>query len=850
MEVSNNITVREQSLTSILHTPTRTEKENYDYHDDTGRALKKQKLHPRMIHFESFSSTIEMAVASAWSDDDSNNDNSNTAESKKISTHKDVPIHVPAINLKNDQANNPKPQGFHVNINDQDVEQATLANAKHQNSEVNACFKIEAKRLHDSSKTVIGEEDVLIQPKHSLTKSNGPTSTTLALQITSARDIKQKLLLPEKTISEITNNNVLSLDQNNRMDSTKIPASIKDTNLPVMDISKHKETIQSTVTQLPPGNMKKEQFRTEIVTKFITLEDIPHHLASPLPPLTSAEKAELEIALQLNSEDPEDWWREDWSGNLAFGQKDVSNPVTKRRKAQKTEMVQTILEWAQSQPLALRLGRNLLALVYQTAPPSAKNILAHASISWGKDPANFDIFEALKRCSYDPSVLREDGWITSPDSQFDGSASGGPKHIGKEILWEGYEAVVIAYVLDSEIGDLWKAMWSESYETFDLEAEELEKAAKKWERKHKKSLEKKQASETGTAARLGVVKDFTVEGIEHGIILATTSNPNSRRGLFWPARVMHVSELSKAYVQSKRSSSKLKISVIFLCPYWNSGTSNNSATDYPLFEFESIDVSEDCIQKYPHDGRNGINIHQLRVSFRFTGLPKSAFGRFLDGHRLAMALKLYAQSQLTKALPYKPFSATAALFDTHPLALNAARFPSAVLHLPFGFMLSKIEHPSKAANENDVDEMIEPVLNLHIILKAMEPPQSFGLKTTGAPILQDISQSNQECKKNQYSIVESPMKSIFASKSYKQDHVSSSVIDLHSILSEYLREELNTLASTDLPSASLMDIVKNLARRANHIGNMKLGQKSKGNDGAIVLKSFLHECLRTKVSDT
>jgi hypothetical protein len=858
MEVSNDLPIREQSHTSILHSSPRADKGNFIYHeeddddnDDINRALKKPKLHPQITTFESFSSTIELAVASAWSDDDNENDYSKRKISKQ-----DIPVPISTSCLKQDQIDNSKFHNLHMNQINQDNTQSNLANTIQQNTNLKVCPEIESNVPRGNIPAAIREGNVFIQPKQTITKSEASTSNSLPEQRASARYIKQKLLLPENDPSGCTNNTTLSCDPKNRMESikagSKITTSIQETVVPILDASKPTEILSSIKSNSPcTETTNKLPQRTEIVTKFKTLEDIPKHLASPLPALTSAEKAELEIALQFNSEDPEDWWREDWSGNLAFIQKEVSNPITKRRKAQKSEMLQSLLEWAQSQPLALRLARNLLSHVYQTAPSSAKKILSYASNSWGQDPVNFDIFDALKRCSYDPAVLREDGWITSPDAKFDGSVSGGPKHIGKEIIWEGYEAVVIAYVLDSEIGDLWKAMWFDSYETFDLEAEELEKAAKKWERKHKRTLEKKQANETGTAARLGVLKDFTVEGIEHGIILATTSNPNSRRGLFWPARVMHVSELNKAYVQSKRSSSKQKISVIFLCPYWNSGIVGSNTSDHPLFEFESIDVSEDCIQKYPHDGRNGINIHQLRVSFRFTGLPKSAFGRFLDGHRLAMALKLYAQDQLTKVAPYKPFTATAALFDTHPLALNAARFPYAILHLPFGFMLSKIENPSKPANENDVDqEIMEPVLNLHVIMKAMEPPQSFGLTAKGIVSQKERCHINQVVEKKQFSIIESPMKSLFTSIPDNQGQLSTNIIDINNVLSDYLREELTILASTDLPSASLLDIMKNLVRRSNQIGNMRSKHTTKETDDAIVLKSFRHECLRIKVCAT
>ena len=634
---------------------------------------------------------------------------------------------------------------------------------------------------------------------------------------------------------------------------------------PMVQSSSTTQGPSSTATPTtPPG------IETDVVTNYKKLDELPY--LSPLPTLTPVQTTELEVALQLDPTDPDEWWRDDWMGNLALMQKEVANPSIRRRKVHKSEVTQTIWEWAQSQHsshhtsnsnttsnTSLRLARNLLALVYHQAPPAAQRILAYASSSWEQDPAGFDIFDAIKRCSYDPAVLREDGWTTAPpqSDEFEGSASGGPMHIGKTIFWEGYDAVVIAYVLDSEIGDLWKAMWLDANETFDLEAEELQKAIKKWERKYKKLHEKKEiatleATSAYSSARFAAVRDFSVEGIEHGIIQATTYSPLARRGVFWPARVLHVSELDKSQTLHKRNSAKQKVTVVFFAPYWNTGASHPlgicPSPDYPLFEIESIDVSEATIQKYPHDGHRGINIHQNRNSFRFTGLPKYCYGRYLDSHRIAMALKLYAQQELMTRTS-KPHNATAALFDTHALAINTARFPAALLNLPFQYILSKLPTPGKEKPADAQEDVIEPTLRLADMMKAMEPPRCFG----GEP--GEAIRSNSETNNGNsisVSTVASPLPNALLARTDSSRLVvaSDDDLDVKSILSEYLEDELTKLATTDLPSASLFADLSRLVLRANRIsGEIASETNAGGTKTNVKLKSLLQECLRMKVSE-
>jgi hypothetical protein len=588
---------------------------------------------------------------------------------------------------------------------------------------------------------------------------------------------------------------------------------------------------------------------SEIVSRYVKLDELPSPTVT-LTQLTQIEIAELELALQLDPTLEDEGWKDDWNGNLMLITKDISNPISKRRKPGKSEWTQPLWEWAKIGGSNMRLARNLLAFVYHTkgTPPTAKRIFAHVSKQTEEDPYS-DIFEHVKRVTYDPSVLREDGWTTAKSDLPEG-ASGGSFHIGKLVHWQGFDAVVIAYVHDDEFGDLWKAMWFEGFETFDLEAEELTDARKKWERRNKDKVEKANASAIASTAssRFAAASNFSVDGIEHGIVLATTYNAHARQGVFWPARVMHLSELDKTKSQTKRHASKGKISVVFLCPYWNSNVSGGrssgtgSFAESPLFEMDAIEVSEQTIQKYTHDGENGLNVRQLRVAFRFTGLPSHLFSRFLNSHRLAMALKTYAQSEL-KAV--RSHQASAALFDTHVLALHTAQFPSALLHLPFNYLLSKLPVPEeeKSASQ-EVEDKIEPVLKLTEILKAMAPPRCWGQEDDLV-----TPQNGHSSKVFKLAMTKSPTPRALA-MTVNVDNQSTGIKEtppeIEAVASHFLLEELTNLSTTECSSASLLN---DLSRILSRMGRVLPGFRIiASNEKAAMLSSLLHDCLRLKVS--
>lgn len=483
-------------------------------------------------------------------------------------------------------------------------------------------------------------------------------------------------------------------------------------------------------------------YTESVISQYVDLHPLPDTVDA-LPPLTNAERKELERYLEFSKDET---WREDWMGNLAFADKEIYNPDGKSRERSK----KPLFVWAEKGKVSLKLLNNLVRHVYnlEEVPLHAKKILAHA------DPKSVtSVQEAVRRISYDPVVLENDGWTTVRSSEPIG-ASGGPHRIGDKVFWQGYEGIVIAYVHDNDMGDLWKAMWLEELDTFDLEAEELEDARRRFERKMKQK-EQQAVKGAGSVAstkqdtvperRSGkaLSADFHVEGIEHGIILAVSFSRGARPGVFWPARVMHFSELQNVGSQ-KRLTMKHKLDVVFLAPYWNTPTNSgnrNRSESYadtiqkhgnsifnagPLFELESIDASPESIQAYPYDPDRGLDLDELSSSFRFAGLPKAAFSRFVQSHRLALGLKTYSQKIMQSTVATEIDKTTASLFEAHPLAGQTPRFPDAVLHLPFEFILSHLP-PVPSGSEmsfSQVDK--EPALQIGVILEAMKPPTCWG----------------------------------------------------------------------------------------------------------------------------
>jgi len=472
-----------------------------------------------------------------------------------------------------------------------------------------------------------------------------------------------------------------------------------------------------------------------VVSQIVDLPSLPDNFGS-LRPLTNGERKELEGFLEFNKEER---WRQDWMGNLCFVDKEINAPDSKSRERGK----KALFYWAAKGKTSLKLLNNLVRYVYNLpdAPHQAKKILANADTSSAKS-----VQEAVRRVSYDPDVLNHDGWTTVKSEEPIG-ASGGPFRIGEKVIWQGSEGIVIAYVHDPDIGDLWKAMMIEELDTFDLEVEELEDGRKRFERKM--VLLKKQQSSNAKQEPTGNVErrtgrnnatEFTVEGIEHGIVLAVSYGKGARPGVMWPARVRHFSELEQQGSQ-KRLVMRQKVEVIFLAPYWNNqgnegrGRSESYAdslqrhgssifTSGPLLEIECIDATPDSIAEYPFEAhRGGLGIEELSTSFRFSGLPKAAFSRFIQSHRLALALKTYSQTVLLSTAATEIDKTTAYLFEAHAMAGLTANFPPEVLQLPFSYILSQLPIVEYDAVDASCEE---PVLQLGVILESMKPPSSWG----------------------------------------------------------------------------------------------------------------------------
>jgi len=489
--------------------------------------------------------------------------------------------------------------------------------------------------------------------------------------------------------------------------------------------------------------------RDEIVSTLLELPELSSKLK--LEPLSPDELKDLEFALEITPGDPEESWKVDWSGNLALIDKEIPNPKKSARSGVGGGgHRQPLYTWGQkNNNAALKYIHYLFRYVYhlEDTPPMARTILANSDKKDG-----IDLELAFRRVSYDPTVLRQDGWITSKAPEPEG-ASGGANRIGDNVRWQGADGVVIAYIHDDDMGDLWRGLWlDEGLESFDMEAEELLDARKKWERRVNsskgKSKEAKKKIDDRHSNRYNETSEFKVKGVEYGIVLAASFSKGARPGVYWPARVMNASEAdSSPGNKNRRNFPRQRLDLVFLAPYWNSQADGNSAgsrrtvksfaeslnthgeslfSSGPLFHYESVDVTDEMIKEYPYDNKDGgINIDQLRNAFRFSGLPKAAFPRYLDSHRIALALKTFAQDHLPPR--GSDHHASAGLFGTHPMSVTAPIYPPEVLHLPYTFILSQLPAPLSEQSVHDGEQRNnEAILQLSSIIEAMKPPNCWG----------------------------------------------------------------------------------------------------------------------------
>eukprot|EP00559_Dactyliosolen_fragilissimus_P003919 CAMPEP_0184855834 /NCGR_PEP_ID=MMETSP0580-20130426/973_1 /TAXON_ID=1118495 /ORGANISM="Dactyliosolen fragilissimus" /LENGTH=1326 /DNA_ID=CAMNT_0027350471 /DNA_START=326 /DNA_END=4306 /DNA_ORIENTATION=- len=622
---------------------------------------------------------------------------------------------------------------------------------------------------HDSQSS---NNQYLSNVKNNMSYSLVPTTQREFTDRRDTRNFNGDINLEGKDVDNTTKNT--SSLQNFPMACT---SNVAETSIGADLKENHQDGIYSNETQMLNTMTEKIPECDPEFASQVNLDPISTY--KPFPKLNVREVAELELSLQIGDKfdhSDDNTWRDDWNGNLQLIDKDlVVNRAQLAQNPQSKKITLTFCQWVAEQARHsddFRGIQLLFSYVYhmEGTPPMAKKIMAHyfqrnaKSIS---ERLQF-ILEAIRRISYDPTVLIQDGWTTAKSESPDGE-NGGAYLIGRRVIWHRYEGIIIAYVRDEEIGDLWKAMWFEDSDTFDLEADELQDALKKWDRKQGAKKRKNHANigfkpvydgkskvqkqKTSTSIRFEASRNFTVEGAEEGIILATSYN--ARVGIPWPARIMHVNEIKSMGSQQsqKRSSSKSEISVIFLAPFWNGSqysqnskskisyltSSNDHAKNIystgPLFEVETLDVSEDTIHKYPYTNEGvSLSIDKLRTEFQFLGLPKAAFSRYLDSHRLALALKTYAQKQQGKikhsiADDTSQVGAVASLTDTHPLSVLTYQFPLALLNLPFEYILSNLPSPDDKASQLigvDGEEIFDPIIQLDAILQCLKPPLCFG----------------------------------------------------------------------------------------------------------------------------
>jgi hypothetical protein len=593
----------------------------------------------------------------------------------------------------------------------------------------------------------------------------------------------------------------------------------------------------------------------------VKLDPVPS--AEALPRLLPREVAQLEHSLQIGpkfKDHSDDYnWRDDWNGNLQLLDKDlvmnrealVKNPMAKQITIPFYQWVAKFARHAED----FTLVRLLFSYVSNMdgAPPMAKRILAH----YIQRPAS-SIAERLKfieeasdRISYDPIVLKQDGWTTAKSDAPDG-ATGGAYMIGRKILWQRSDAIVIAFVRDDGLGDLWKCMWVGDFDTFDLEADELQEGIKRWERKvaREKSSSKpsKMQKTSSSSARFEQSRAFTVNGVEDGIILATSYK--AKGGRPWPARIMHVAEVkAMGQLTSRRSSSKNEVHVVFLAPYWNgqSVRNTNAKSAYstgPLFELETIDVSAETIQEYPHDIKSGIlSIEKLRSAFTFLGLPQSAFARYLDSHRIALSLKAYASERNREGVSSLDtqsihLDAYASLTDTHPLSVRTFSFPDALLNLPFEYTLEKYPPHTEKAMQGafEEDESTEPIMNLSQMLDALCPPRCWGQGSNDGETNGITGHSPAKHLK-----MISPTKTLIKTT----DSIKKELFSLQHFCSEYLIDYMNNVngkAGLKNIRIKLQDLVLSLNECIAEVESVSTPE-----DRREVLRSFLLNCMLIKV---
>jgi hypothetical protein len=93
-----------------------------------------------------------------------------------------------------------------------------------------------------------------------------------------------------------------------------------------------------------------------------------------------------------------------------------------------------------------------------------------------------------------------------------------------------------------------------------------------------------------------------VDGVEGGIVLASSFHHQARSDVLWPARIMHDDEVSGLNGIKKTKSNS--VNVVFFSPYWagttnansRGGKSNGYIISPSIFEMEVVDANKKMIQ--------------------------------------------------------------------------------------------------------------------------------------------------------------------------------------------------------------------------------------------------------------
>ena len=183
---------------------------------------------------------------------------------------------------------------------------------------------------------------------------------------------------------------------------------------------------------------------------------------------------ELESALQIGDTygyADDDGWKSDWGGNLLLHMKEViinKGYIADQPNAKPIRL--RYCDWVSSNASNcddLRGLELLFRFVYNMkgTPDMAKKVLAwaiHRPAESAQHRLQF-ITDAIRRATYDPAVLQQDGWTIKKAPE-----GGEAFHIGRRIMWQKHEAIVLAFTPDDTYGGLWKGIFVEDLETFDL----------------------------------------------------------------------------------------------------------------------------------------------------------------------------------------------------------------------------------------------------------------------------------------------------------------------------------------------------------------------------------------------